>query len=68
MNGYESAYDFHKLVNIANTLNHISNVEYMKDKGTTKKNIMRWRMYGKHFISFNLEKSDVIWVIVHWYL
>ena len=28
MNGMERSYDFHDLVNTANTLNHLSNVEY----------------------------------------
>jgi hypothetical protein len=31
MNGLERAYDFHELVNTANTLNHISAVEYGKN-------------------------------------
>jgi hypothetical protein len=51
MKGHERAYDFHELVNTANTL---------KDGYIQKNNIMRWRMCGKHFISCNLEKNNVI--------
>ena len=65
MNGHERAYESHKLVNTANTLNHISIVEYMKDMLAFKNNIMRWRLYGKHLMTFTMERSDVICVIVH---
>ena len=37
MNGHERAYDFHKLVNTANTLNHISTIEYGKNGLAFKK-------------------------------
>ncbi len=37
MNGQERAYDFHELVNSANTLNHISAIEYGKNGLSFKK-------------------------------
>ena len=37
MNGHERAYDFHELVNTANTLNHISAIEYGKNGLAFKK-------------------------------
>lgn len=37
MNGHERAYDFHKLVNTANTLNHMSAIEYPENGLAFKK-------------------------------
>ena len=50
MNGQERAYDFHQLVNTANTLNHISAVEYGKNGLVFKK---------QH------NKMDTVWESLH---
>ena len=64
MNGQKRVYDFHELVNTTNTLNHISAVEYGKNILVLKNNIIRWIMFGKHFISFNMESNGTIWAII----
>ena len=60
----EHAYDFHKLVGCANTLNHLAGIEYGENGLKFNRQHNSKKIFGPPYIHWSMERFMQIWEII----